>query len=382
MQNIKKVTTVLTFLFFIFGGLYVVAFTIENYKEVPLFELKVGDGLNKFRLGFIPAPFAYEEGRKTLLCTGGTQVFVDNSGNFYLFKSRHSIVKINPQGEVIKEIKGAKGFTVPIYMELDGFDNLYVKFRNDTNIGSKFRYAVAKYDKDGNFLHWIGENNEFKCIFMDVNINGTVFLKRCGEDAAYGQFERYNSDGKFTGFLQHEELSSIPNKNGGNTSISHKAVEDMDGNLYVIKSNDLNIKKYLNFDGSLKKTTEVKPLVEKTAFPWVERVKLPFQGFDVTNNMYFGYSTKWKRVELAKNYVDISLFTDTLIWYKYDFGVEKYDTLKCISLMKKESKFLARTILRNYKGDFYEVNIYFNDPPNVTSEDHVKFYKWERIKEN
>jgi hypothetical protein len=91
--------------------------------------------------------------------------------------------------------------------------------------------------------------------------------------------------------------------------------------------------------------------------------------------MYF-YFSKWKREELPRFFIDVALFSDTLQCVKYNFDANEYDTLICYSTVKEEGRFITRKLLRNYIGELYEIVIFFNDPPNVTPADHVRFYKW------
>jgi hypothetical protein len=391
MKKAKQIQWVISFFVILCLGYEPSIFGMENYTLQPLFELKTGRGIDEFRFAFAPAPFAPVEGRKNPLVPLGTHVLVDNSGNFYLLKERTNIVKVNSKGEVIREIRGSKPFTVPMQMRLDGEDNLYVKFRNDTNIGEEFRYAVAKFNNKGELLHWIGDEEGFKCIHWGVWISGTISLKSCefGDPAKYkDQFQRYDKEGRFIGLFTHRGIThkdTVDSRGTHIMSIRHILAVGADGNIYVVNDHDFTIKKYIDHDGSLTTTEGIKPVAERAVFPWMKAGKYPFQGFDVNNKMYFYYSPDGrikKRVELPKYLIDVLDFSRPLKLesFRYDFDKDKYDTLKCEAVIKEESKFATRWALRNYIGELYEVVIFFNDPPNVTPEDHVRFYKWERVK--
>jgi hypothetical protein len=391
MKRINKIRWVVSF-FALLCLLYETpVFSMENYSLKPLFELKTGKGSNEFLLAFAGAPFAPEEGRKTPFIPLGTHVLVDNSGNFYLLKERTNIVKINSKGEVIGEIRGSKPFTVPMEMKLDGSNNLYVLFRNDTNIAEEWRYAVAKFNNKGALLHWIGDEEGFKCIFMKVSINGNVFLRSCefNPTAKYrDQLQRYDKEGRFTGSFVHREISDKDTVDSKGhmyiMSIGHILAVGVDGNVYVVNDYDFTIKKYID-DGSLTTTEGIEPAAERAVFPW-QTGKYAFQGFDVNNKMYFYHSPDGrirKRVGVGKNYyVDVLDLSRPLKFecFRYDFEKDKYDSLVCEVVIKEEAKFATQWDLRNYIGELYEVVIFFNDPPNVTPQDHVKFYKWEKVK--
>ena len=364
---------------------------METYTLKPLFELKTGRGIDEFLFAFAPAPFAPVEGRKNPLVPLGTHVLVDNSGNFYLLKERTNIVQVNSRGEVIREITGSKPFTVPMQMRLDGEDNLYVLFRNDTNIAEESRYVVTKFSENGELLHWIGDEEGFKCIFFGAQINGTVSIRSCAvEDRVKykDQFQRYDKEGRSIGLFTHRGIThkdTVDAEKGLHImSIGHILAIGADGHVYVVNDHDYTVKKYIDQDGSLTTTEGVKPAAERAVFPW-QTAKYAFQGFDVNNKMYFYHSPDGrirKRVELPKYLIDVLDLSRRLELecFRYEFDQDRYDTLKCESVIQKEGEFATRWPLRNYIGELYEVVIFFNDPPNVTPQDHVRFYKWEQVK--
>jgi hypothetical protein len=391
MKRTNQIWWIISFFVLFYLGYEPSLFAIENYTLKPLFELKTGRGVAEFLLAFAPAPFAPEEGRKIPFSYTGAQVLVDNSGNFLLLNERINIVKINSKGEVIGEIRGVKPFTVPMRMRLDGEDNLYVMFSNDTNIAELFRYRVAKFNKQGQLLHWIGDEKGFKCIFLGVNVNGTVSITSCAfeDHIKYrDQFQRYDKEGRFIGSFTHrgitvkDTVDAINGRHG--ISIGHILAVGMNGNAYVVNDFDFTIKKYDDYV-NLTTTEGVKPVAERAVFPW-QVGKYAFQGFDVNNKMYFYHSPDGrirKRVELSKDYyVDVLDFSRPLKLecFRYDFEKDKYDSLVCEAVIKEEGKFATQWDLRNYIGELYELVIFYNDPPNVTPEDHVRFYKWERVK--
>jgi hypothetical protein len=340
MKKVKHIAWIIVFFVLLFLGYETSVFGIENYTLKPLFELKAGRGIDEFRLTFAPAPFAPVEGRKTPLSFTGTHALVDNSGNFYLLKERTNIIKIGPKGEVITEIRGSKPFTVPMRMRLDGEDNLYVMFSNDTNIAEEWRYAVAKFNNKGELLHWIGDQEGFKCIFFGVNINGTVSVTSCVfEDALKykDQFQRYDKNGRFIGLFTHRGISdkdTVDSKGLHIISIRHILAVGANGNAYVVNDHH-------SPDGRLQ-----------------------------------------KRVEVGKNYyVDVFDLSRPLTFecFRYDFDQDKYDSLVCEAVIEKEGEFATIRAMRNYMGELYELVIFFNDPPNVTPADHVRFYKWEQV---
>jgi|GEM_PF-4467937 len=390
MKKINKIRWIVSF-FALLCLLYGTAvFSMENYSLKPLFELKTGRGINEFLLAFAGAPFGPQEGRKIPFIPLGTHVLVDNSGNFYLLKERANIVKINSKGEVIGEINGSKPFTVPMEMKLDGEDNLYVKFRNDTNIGEEFRFAVAKFNNEGELLHWIGNREGYKCIFFGVTMNGIVSVRSCESNAVPDQFQRYDKEGRSVGLFTHrgitvkDTVDAINGRHG--ISIGHILAVGMDGNAYVVNDFDFTIKKFNDYE-RLTTTEGIEPVAERAVFPWMKiGSKYEFQGFDINNKMYFYYFPDGrirKRVDLSKDHdIDVLDFSRPLKLeaFRYDFEKDKYDSLVCEAVIKEEGKFATRWALRNYIGELYEVVIFFNDPPNVTAEDHVSFYKWERVK--
>lgn len=381
MKNLKQIQ--LTFFVYIFLSLSFVisCHALESYDLKPLFTLKTGRGIDEFLFAFAPAPFS---GVKAPLCPVGTKILVDNTGDFYLLKERTNIVKINSNGEVIGEISEPKPFTIPMEMRLDGEDNLYVKFRNDTNIVDEFRYAVAKFNNQGEFLHWIGDGKGYKCIFFGVQINGSVSLQSCGSDAVPDQFQRYDLDGRFIGLFTHRGIThkdTVDAKEGTYLiSIGHIFTVGADDNVYVVNDFDLNVKKYID-SRSLTTTEGITPVAERKVFPWIKIGGKPkFEGLDLDNNMYF-YFGKWERIELPGFFIDVSHSSDTVKCVKYNFDLNEYDTLLCYTTVEKEGKFIKRKLLRNHAGELYEVVIFFDDPPNVTPEDHVRFYKWVKVNE-
>jgi hypothetical protein len=304
-------------------------------------------------------------------------------------KERKNVIKIGPKGEVIRELRGVKPFTVPMDMKLDGEDNLYVQFRNDTNVVELSRYRVAKFNKQGQLLHWIGDQEGFKCIFFGVNINGTVSVTSCAfEDALKykDQFQRYDKNGRFIGLFTHRGISdkdTVDSKGLHIISIRHILAVGADGNVYVVNDHDYTLKKYNDYE-SLTTTEGIKPAAERALFPW-QTAKYAFQGFDLNNKMYFYHSPDGrlqKRVEVGKNYyVDVFDLSRPLTFecFRYDFDQDKYDSLVCEAVIEEEGKFATRRAMRNYMGELYELVIFFNDPPNVTPADHVRFYKWEQV---
>jgi len=390
MKKVKHIPWIIFFFVLLFLGYETSVFGIENYTLKPLFELKTGREIDEFLLAFAPAPFAPVEGKKTPSSSTGTHVLVDNSGNFYLLKERTNIVKIEPKGEVIKEIRGSKPFTVPMRMRLDGEDNLYVMFSNDTNIAQEWRYAVAKFDNKGELLHWIGAEEGFKCIFFGVNINGTVSVTSCAfEDALKykDQFQRYDKNGRFIGLFTHRGISdkdTVDSKGLHIISIRHILAVGADGNVYVVNDHDYTVKKCIDYE-SLTTTEGIEPDAERAVFPW-QTAKYAFQGLDLNNKMYFYHTPDGriqKRVEVGKDYyVDVLDLSRPLTFerFRYDFAQDKYDSLVCEAVIEEEGKFATVRAMRNYVGELYELVIFFNDPPKVTPEDHVKFYKWEKVK--
>jgi hypothetical protein len=280
-------------------------------------------------------------------------------------------------------------FTVPMRIYLDGEDNLHVVFRNDTNVGSRMRYAVAKFDRDGRLLHWIkGEEDGFRCIFADVTINGTVFLTSCADTDNPDQMMRYNQEGRFLGPFQHRKIShrrAREGEGGGFILISHDITEAVDGDIYVVSDNDLTVKKYLDQSDELRSTEGVSASVTRTVFPWMDVDKPAFRGFDIHNRMFFYRfpdTRVMRKVELANNVIEVLDFSKPLHLeaFKYDFDRDSYDTLECSCNLEEESKFALRWPLRNYAGELYELIVFLNDPPNPSPEDHVRFFKWEQVK--
>jgi hypothetical protein len=367
-----------------------IVYAIENYTLNPLFDLKTGQGIDEFLFGYAPAPFAPAEGRKIPLIPIGTHVLVNNSGDFYLLKERTNIIKINSIGQVVGEIKGTTPFTIPIVMKLDGEDNLYVKFRNDTHIGENFRYVVSKFNSQGDLLQCIGEGEAFKCISFGVDINGIVSLQSCETEADPDQFIRYDKNGSLMGLITHQQITyrDTSDTKVGKYSIciGHILEMGMDNNVYAVNNFDYTIDKYGNYR-NLSTTRGIEPVEERKVFSWMQiGSKYDFQGFDVNNKMYFYYFPDRrieKQVELPKDsYVKVLNFSQPLKFeaFRYDFENDKYDTLICDAGIKPEGKFATRWPLRNYLGELFEVVIFFNDPPNESPQDHVKFYKWERVK--
>lgn len=360
---------------------------IENYTLKSLFELKTGQGIDKFLLAFASAPFA--PGIKIPLCPLGTHILVDNSGNFYLLKERTNIVKIDTRGEVIGEIRGTKPFTVPMEMRLDGVDNLYVNFRHETNNADEFMYRVAEFDSKGNLLHWIGDEEGYKCIYFGVTINGIVSIQSCEHAAVRNQFKRYNKDGSIMGSFVHIGSTDKDTSDAEGTyiiPIGHMLAVGIDNNAYVINNFDFTVKKYNDYT-RLTTTEGIEPVAERTVFPWMQiGSKYDFQGFDINNKMYFYYSPDGrieKRVELSKDsYVDVLDLSRPLKLeaFRYDFDKDQYDTLICETIIQEEGIYATRWPLRNSLCELFEVVIFFNDPPKAAPQDHVKFYKWEKIK--
>lgn len=330
----------------------------EIYRLRPLFDMKVGEGLGEHNLYFMPQPFPPPQGEKYTLYAGSPWIKVDAVGNFYIMNKWKDIVKINSKGEIIKQIFGSEGFTKPGRIELDRSDNLYVWFRNETNIAEEFRYQLAKFDKDGNLIYWINDaetKEPFKGAHVrKVGINGTVLIHT--GDVGRRRTLRFDQDGNYTG------LVDFPTE----------AEEGADDNIYVING---SVKKYTNYNGTLKTLRDIKPVSEKQI-----KVDTPiaFEGFDLNNNIYFDLRRGYKEEEFPKFKMAVSnLFAEKMI-VRYDFAVDRYDTLLCQPLVEKESKYVASRVLKNYKGEIYEIRVFFNEPNKVTPEDHVRVYKWEK----
>lgn len=377
---------VLTALVFLLTGR---ALASDSYTLKPLFRLQSGTGIDRFRVAFAPAPFAPYPGLKVPVGVTGVQVLVNNIGSFYLLTESERITKFDADGNVLAEINGVPPFTVPRRMYLDGEDNLHVVFRNDTNVGSRFRYVVAKFDRDGRLLHWIkGEEDGFRCIFADVAINGTVFLTSCADTDNPDQMMMYDREGGFLGLFEHRKTShrrAPEGEGGGFTVIRHDITEGADGNIYVVSSDDLTVKKYLDQSDELRSTEGVSPSVIRTMFPWMDAGKPAFRGFDINNKMFF-YDFSDRRVikqaELAEHVISVLDFSKPLRLeaFMYDFDRDSYKTLECSYNLEEESKFALRWPLRNYAGELYEMIIYLNDPPNPSPQDHVRFFKWVEVK--
>ncbi|HVP36797.1 MAG TPA: hypothetical protein VMT04_07350 [Terriglobales bacterium] len=355
MSNSRKVKLIVfSFLFCLSILLVRTLFAIENFSTSLLFEMKVDS--DPYRLYFAGEPFAPRAGEKPILFAGGPGIRVDNQGNFYFLNWLKSIVKLNSKGEIVKAIDGPAGFTKPFQMELDRWDNLYVVFQSNADFADDVEFIVAKFDPDGNISTLIGDKGSrqpFKHAFLHVYISGTLILNASELEG----LQRFDREGRFTGFV----------------SLPLDAQEAMDGDIYVV---DKSVKKYTSYDGSLKKTRGIKPVVEKDL---LSKVKGGFVGFDTTNNLCFRMIGSETPVELPKKRVLTSNPSGRMEYYLYDFSSDKCDTLRREGQFKKEGKYETWYTLRSYNNDIYEIHIFFDDPPRVTPQDHVKFYKWEKV---
>ena len=333
----------------------------ERYRLEPLFEMNVGTEVGQFGLYFMPQPFSGNVEKKMVFYAGRPWIRIDNSGNFYFMNQWKNIVKLNSKGEVMNQIFGDDGFTRPGRIDLDKWDNLYVWFRNEANIVREMRYQVAKFDKDGNLLSWI-KNPQTKEPFergyvRKVSINGTIFVCT-GEEGDY-KILKFDKDGNYL------DLVNFPSA----------AEEGADGNIYVI---DKQVKKYIDYNGRLKTLRGKIAISEKKI-----RAESPVvsEGFDVHNNIYFDLRLGYKEIELPEFKLAVSDLSIPKMVIKYDFSHDKYDTLICESLMKKDSEYEATGILKNYQGDIYEIRIFYNKPREVTTKDYVRIYKWVKVEE-
>lgn len=345
----------------------------------PLFEMQVGREADQFLLTFLPAPFAPSPDLIPPLYPLGKRVLVDNHGNFYLLREGLDITKVDSRGQVVGRFEGINGYTRPMEMMIDRNDNLYVKFRNETDVVEEFRYAVARFDKDGDVQYLIGDDGRFSCLFMDVNINGTIFLRECRPTES-NRFRRYTSDGSFTGIVRHAADRTQPwTDAGGHTSlqtIGYTTIEGADGYLYVVNEHDLSVTKHSGTITDLADIEQIEPLAERQLFPWKEIGSKPnFDGLDTDNNMYF-YFGPWKRGELPEYHINVSSVSDTLVCCRYDFETDEYDTSLCYHSFEPEGKFLVRSVLRNSIGQHYELVVSFNYDPHAGPEGHARFYKW------
>lgn len=327
---------------------------VENYRAKLLFEMQANS--EPYRLYFVGKPWAPKPGEKPILFADGPRIRVDNQGNFYFLDWLKNIVKLSSKGEIVKALNGPMGFTKPFQMELDLWDNLYVVFQSDTNFVDAIEFIVAKFDSDGNISTLIGDKGSkqpFKLAFLHVNISGTLILDASKEEG----LQRFDKEGRFTGFV----------------SLPFDAEEAMDGDIYLVNK---SVKKYTSYDGSLKKIRGIKPVVEKEI---LSKVKGGFVGFDTSNNLCFRMIGSATPAELPTHRVLISNPSGRMEYYLYDFSSDKCDTLRREGQFKKEGKYETWYTLRNYNNDIYEIHIFFNDPPNITPQDHVKFYKWEKV---
>ena len=332
----------------------------EIYRLKPLFEMKVGKELGEYNLYFMPQPFPPPSGKKYTLFPGSPSIKVDGSGDFYIMNKWRDVVKINSRGEMAKQVSGSEGFTKPGRIELDRWDNLYVWFRNETNIAEEHRYRLAKFDKDGDLLFWIKDvetRESFKEAYVrKVSINGSVLVHTGG--VGRRRTLRFDKDGNFTGFVDFPA----------------EAEEGADGNMYLINR---TVKKYTDYDGTLRTLRDMKPVSEKKL---KAQARLTFAGLDVNNNMYFDLSTTYRDLELAEFELGVTDISVEERIVRYDFSQDQYDTLRCEPLVQKESKYVSSGILKNHKGEIYEIRVFFNEPNEVTPEDHVRVYKWEKVR--
>jgi hypothetical protein len=151
--------------------------------------------------------------------------------------------------------------------------------------------------------------------------------------------------------------------------------EGADGNLYFI---DKTVKKYADSDGTLKTIRGKIAVSEK-------KIKIEgsqaFVEFDINNNIYFDLRRGYSEMELPEYKLAVTDLSIPKMMIRYDFEYDTYDTLLCEPLVEKESKYVVSRIVKNYKGEIYEIRLFFNEPNQVTPEDHVRIYQWVKVEE-